>query len=134
MAWFDGVKYESLKTWVPTSGVVPRGAVHAVARLKGAILKEVVAAKTAGDQVGYQWGWKAITFLDRMLFAEARGGRRKQRNATKAELVTSRVRRAWRGDWGGLYAEAEGMGLRGQGGSQTGTGDDIKADVRAVEA
>ena len=89
-----------------------------------------MATKAAGDQVG----WKAIIFLDHMLLAESRGGRRKQRNATKAELVTSRVRRAWRGDWGCLYAEAEVMGLTGQGGSQSPMGDGIKADVRAVEA
>ena len=70
--------------------------------------------------MGTKWGTSGDgkPSLDCMLFAESRGGRRKQRNATKAELVTSRVRRAWRGDWGGLYAEAEGLGQSGQGGSR----------------
>ena len=87
---------------------VPRGAVHAAARLKGAILRKERATKAAGDQVGRQRWWRAITFLDRMLFAEAQGGRSKGQKTTKAELVTSKVRRAWRRDWGGLFAEAQG--------------------------
>ena len=37
--WFDSVSYEALRDWVPTMGTVPKGAVHAVARLKGAVLQ-----------------------------------------------------------------------------------------------
>jgi len=115
MGWFEGLSYDELRTWVPTSGVVPKGAVHAVARLKGSILQEGLDAKDAGDQAGYRRSWKAITFLDRMLFAEARGGSSKRQKGSKAELVLSRVRRAWRGDWAALFAEAQAIGHGAQG-------------------
>jgi hypothetical protein len=134
MGWFDGLKYDALETWVPTSGTVPRRAAHAVARLKGAIFQEDLVAKAAGDQVGRQRAWKAISFLDRMLFAEARGAKAKRQKGTKAEVVISRVRRAWRGDWGALHAEAEGLGLGGQGSSGNTKPAGIKSNVRAVEA
>ena len=110
MDWFDGLSYDGLKTWVPTAGVVPRNAAHAVARLKGAILQEMLASKAAGDGAGHQRAWKALTFVDRMLFAQAPGRASKRRKGTRADTVTSRVRRAWRGDWGALLAEADAMG------------------------
>ena len=43
------------------------------------------------------------------MFAEARGAKAKRQKGTKAEVVISRVRRAWRGDWAALYAEAEAL-------------------------
>ena len=92
MDWFDGLSFDALKTPVPTSGVVPRAASHAVARLKGAILQEVLATKAAGDQAGHLRAWKAITFLDRMLFAQARGKASQRQKGTKADVVTSRVK------------------------------------------
>ena len=137
MAWFDGLSYDALKDWVPTAGVVPVGATHAVARLKGAIFRDLLAAKAAGDQVGWQRGWKAITFLDRMLFAQHRGsgGERKGGKQTKDEVVTSRVRRARRGDWQALFVEAVGSSRR-RGAAQEAGGSEraLTADVRAVEA
>ena len=47
MNWFDTLGYDALETWVPTMGVVPKGAFHAVAQLKGAILQDTLAAKAA---------------------------------------------------------------------------------------
>ena len=89
MAWFDRLQYGTLQNWVPTLGVVPQGATHAVAKLKGAILRQTLASKESGDQAGFQRGWKAIIFIDRMLFAEARGGRRKGKKHSRVEVVMS---------------------------------------------
>ena len=47
LEWFDGLAYEALREWVPTSGTVPKGSVHAVARLKGAVLQ----ASVEGDHL-----------------------------------------------------------------------------------
>ena len=133
MAWFNRLSYKALEHWVPTMGVVPAKAVHAVARLKGAILRDLLAAKEAGDMVVWQRGWKAITFLDRMLFAQSRGDSAKEQ--TKAELVTARVRRAWRGDWDSLFAEAAAASRRrGDTEMDTVTATAAAGDVRAVEA
>jgi len=83
--WFDSVSYEALRDWVPTMGTVPQGAVHAVARLKGAVLQGGLEAKARGDTQGYICAWKAITFMDRLLLLTCR-------DAGKAEGGTPRLK------------------------------------------
>jgi hypothetical protein len=49
MSFWDDVSYDSVTRWIPTLGQVPKGAHHAVARLKGAIFKADQTAKHAGE-------------------------------------------------------------------------------------
>ena len=46
-------------------------------------------------------------------------------------ILLTRVRRVWRGDWGTLFAEAEGLGLGELGRSNRSQVKDIKGDVCA---
>jgi hypothetical protein len=135
LEWFDGLSYEALSVGVPTAGMVPRGTDHAVARLKGAIFRGGLEAKARGDVQGYSRAWKAITFLDRVLVAHLPAGGRGRKRDTRSEVVVSRVRRAWRGDWGALLAEATAVGQKIQSREAAlGKREALKADVRAIEA
>ena len=71
MEWWDTVSYDDLVFWTPTAGAVPKGCLHSVARLKGSILSRGLAAKRVGDIQFWGRTWKAITFIDRLLFAQA---------------------------------------------------------------
>jgi hypothetical protein len=129
-AWWDSVSYDSLQQWVPTMGTAPASTHHAVARLKGAIAKCAYEAKLSGDEEARKQAWKAFSFVDRLLYATARS---KGSGRTNAQVVASRVRQAWRGDWAALwasaYAEAR-VPRRGQ----NAPGQDLQADVRAIES
>ena len=63
LAWWDTVSYRSLKTWVPTLGNVPKGSIHSVARLKRAIFKQHVEAKTNGNGQLWDRVWKLTAKL-----------------------------------------------------------------------
>ena len=130
MAWWDSVSYDSLQDWVPTMGTVPESSLHAVARLKGALCKAAQEAKAAGDEPGRKRAWKALTFIDRLLFASAR---QKGSGRTRADVVTGRIRQAWRGDWAALWRECL-IDARGQGRGRRSQGQALAADVRAIES
>ena len=102
LEWFDSLSYNALQGWVPTAGVVPKGAVHAVAKLKGALLVEEREAKARGDAPGRARAWKAITFIDRLLFGHLPRGKRGRKGDTRAEVVNARVRPAWQRGLGRL--------------------------------
>ena len=60
--------------------------------------------------------------------------KRGKKGDTRSEVVLDRVRRAWRGDWGALFAEASMVSRSGGG---TARGDQqarLQADVKAIEA
>jgi len=132
MEWWDQVSYDSLGTWVPTCGKVPQNMLHAVARVKGTLAKTLNNAATAGDVVLEQRCWKAVTFLDRLLFAQtgARRGGKGKGGAGLDKVLGSRLRRAWRGDWSGLWAEAYGLELRL---GQRPGGPSPKEDARTID-
>jgi len=129
-SWWDDVSYDSLQTWVPTMGVAPSSTHHAVARLKGALFKAAREAKLQGDDLTRQRAFKAVTFIDRLLFAAVR---KKAGGRTNARVVVSRVRQAWRGDWAALWADAHAQALAAGRGRST-VGHDFQADVRAIES
>ena len=134
LGWFDDLSYGALATWVPTASVVPREAIHAVARLKGAILKAGAEAKAQGDGPGHARAWKALTFLDRLLFAQLPRRKQGKKGDARAAVVRGKVKRAWRGDWGALFAEASMAGRAGRGKPQGDQQARLHADVRAIEA
>ena len=51
-----------------------------------AILQQTLAARAAGN-LELERGWKAMTFLDRMLFAEARGASVRRRKVPETEVA-----------------------------------------------
>ena len=104
LSWWDSVSYSSLDTWIPTMGTVPPQLHHAVARLKGALCVEKMLAKEARDDTRLRRVWKVLSFIDRLLFASP--NRRGKDDDSITNIVTRRVREAWRGNWGGIWQEA----------------------------
>ena len=125
MAFWDTVSWESQCTWVPTLGTVPLDMCHAVAVFKGALLRARSEAKGSGNVAEQLRCLKAIHFVDRLLFATSA----KRRVSTK--VVADRLRRAWRGEWAGLWAEASDacVNPRTRGGGASAV---LKEDARAI--
>ena len=139
LEFWDGVSYDDLgRCWVPTVGKVPRSTLHAVARFKGVLFESLLQAKAQGDQAKEGRCLKLLTYVDRLLFAYGSAQRRqvnKQRAGGSGQLqslVTARLRRAWRGDWVGLYAEAMEVGRTSR---KLGAGgrDPLKEDARTID-
>ena len=110
LCWWNTVQWGDLRRWVPTMASVPSSTHHAVARLKRAVLLERLDARDQGEETRCARAWKIITFLDRLLFSLPR----QRGEETNASRVTRRVREAWRGNWQGLWEEAQpSFGQRG---------------------
>ena len=127
MCWWDTITYNNLRTWVPTINIVPKAAVHGVARLKRAIFHEILSSKGV-DNDRWKRGWKALTFLDRLLFATPSKGNGKSEKYGK--MVVRRLREAWRGNWRNLWSEVAAASRLRKG---AGSGENPMAtDARAV--
>jgi hypothetical protein len=112
MGWWDSVGYDSLQDWTPTVGKVPKDLHHGLALLRGAVCKEILTASDGNEQLAEERACKLLTFLDRLVLCtpgSKRGG--KNREALN-KVVASRLRSAWRGDWGTLWREAAVAGER----------------------
>ena len=107
MSWWDTISYDALGNWVPTLGRVPKDVHHGLALLRGAVCKEIRLARISGDNVAEDRAWKLLTFLDRVILCApltTRGG--KSHNTGLSKVITSRLRLAWKGDWGALWRES----------------------------
>jgi hypothetical protein len=111
MDYWDSVPWTALDHYTPTIVEVPPQCQHAVCQLKEALMDDILAAKGQHDEIGQARGWKALTFLDRLLFAappRSRLGQPQTLSLTKT-LVT-RVRAAWEGRWHQLWSAAVASG------------------------
>eukprot|EP00969_Alexandrium_andersonii_P169987 7515190-Alexandrium_andersonii.AAC.1 len=94
-----------------------------------------VAVGEAEGTAGEENAWKAVVFLDRLLFSTARrrrGGTRGQRGESLSHALGRRLRLAWQGSWAVLWQEssaAVGAGLA----SSPPDGERLARDVRAIE-
>jgi len=136
-AWSSGTLCHTM-TWCqagsPPCGKVPPTMLHAIGRFKGVLCETLLNAKAQGDAVTEGRCWKLLTFADRLLFFQGRsqsrsvgkkgGGGRLQR------LVSERLRRAWRGDWAALWAEAKDAGRPSKRG--VGRGSSLEDDARTI--
>ena len=67
-------------------------------------------AREVGDLVGEARAGKLLTFLDRLVLHAPRSTRGGKQRKGLGQLVTSRLRLAWRGDWAALWREAAAAG------------------------
>ena len=129
---WDTVSYTSFDDWIPTMVTVPKSTLHAAARLKGALLAGACEAKENRDVEARARICKALTFIDRLLFAARHKGT-KGASRTNAQVVTSRLRMAWRGQWALLLDEAlQDSGHSGEPLRRAAPSEQV--DARAVEA
>jgi len=107
MDFWSGVRWDALHDGVRTSRVVPQPLRPAVADLRKALAAEI--ANQEGRPLE-EACFKALWFMDRLLFAtrrRGRGGRRGQHGETVARTIARRIRLAWAGEWCELWAESE---------------------------
>ena len=106
MAWWDGVGYSELKSWIPTLGRVPKDVHHGLALLRGAVCREMRETKERGDTSGEARAGKLLTYLDRLVLHAPRSRRGGKHHQGLGKVITARLRLAWRGDWAALWRDA----------------------------
>ena len=134
MDYWDGVQWESLHQPIRTMDNVPPHVQHAVAELRGALAAGAACqGGTPGSAAAHA---KALVFADKLLFTvtrRARGGKKGQRGETASAAICRRLRLAWGGQWGALFAEAaRAEPAAGQGASRT-EAQRLADDVQAIQ-
>ena len=109
LEYWAGVPWERLHDGFHTGAAVPPQVHYAVTELRAGIACSIQAAGEAGDVGRETLGWKALIFLDALLFAapRRRGGRRGQQTESLTKMLARRVRMAWAGEWAALWTEAQ---------------------------
>jgi hypothetical protein len=134
LSFWDSIPWSALHDPVRTGRSVPPWLHRAVAELRGAAaiaLKEAASASTTERE------WKALLFLDRLLFAvpaRRRAGRRGQSGETLSQTLSRRLRSAWAGEWHVLWQEsAAAISTPGTAESRAAR-EEVSADIREIEA
>lgn len=131
LGWWDKVDWDDLHQPVSTGKAVPPQVHAAVAELRGAIARRQLEAMEIEEKVR---AWKALLFLDRLLFAH-KGAPKQQANAESlTKTLCRRIRSAWAGDWQSLWIEsAESISVPG---TLTARSDKqvLASDVREIQA
>jgi hypothetical protein len=104
LAFWDSVPWNADVAYAPTAVHVPKSLVHAVAVLRGDLCQALLSLQ---DPTGHEAErlWKALTWLDRLLFHKV-GDRRNAKNRAWERVVESRVSQARQGNWDALWHDS----------------------------
>lgn len=107
LEWWDHIAYaDALGLWVPTIAAVPEPNLLAVADARTAVL---VAARDATG-VQEERFYKLLAFMDRRLFAQPVASKGRKDKLCMDNIIASRLRCFWRGDWERLWRDAAALG------------------------
>ena len=127
------IPWEALHDPVRTTTTVPKELWAEIALLRCALAGAI--AEHAGTPLE-EAPWKALLFLDRLLFATrrpSRGGVRGQKGETLCRTLSRRLAAAWAGSWSGLWQESAQAAATPGTGAGLDRARNLVRDVRAVE-
>ena len=127
------IPWEALHDPVRTTTTVPKELWAEIAHLRCALAGAI--AEHAGTPLE-EASWKALLFLDRLLFATrrpSRGGVRGQKGETLCRTLSRRLAAAWAGSWSGLWQESAQAAATPGTGAGLDRARNLVRDGRAVE-